>query len=70
MGRLDVLRIRASMSRSNHWLIALAPPAARYPPIIVHTTVGPSGHPRSAMIMVSSVVKSSSEITRGLVRRT
>jgi hypothetical protein len=38
IGRFDVRRMVASMSRSNHWLIAFAPPADRYPPIIVHST--------------------------------
>ena len=62
--------MRSSMSRSTYWLIAFAPPAARYPPIMVQRNSQPFGTPPAATNIAPAVVSSSSEMIRGLVSRT
>lgn len=69
-GRLRVRSMTASMSRSTYMLMALAPPAARVPPITVATINHNDGMPRSATIMVGTVVTSNNSMIRGLVRAT
>ncbi len=51
-------------------LIALAPPAIRYPPTITHSTCDTVGSPAGVMNIGAMVVTSSSEMMRGLVRVT
>ena len=51
-------------------LMALAPPAASVPPITVATISHSDGRPRSATIIVGTVVTSSSSMMRGLVSAT
>ena len=58
------------MSRSMYMLMALAPPAARAPPMRVATIRPTGGMPLSATTMVGRVVTSSSSMMRGLVSAT
>jgi hypothetical protein len=51
-------------------LMALAPPAARVPPIITAAISQIDGIPRLARTMVGTVVTSSSSMMRGLVSAT
>ena len=67
IGRLLVRSITLSMSRSTYMLMALAPPAAKVPPITVAAMSHGDGRPRSATIMVGTVVTRSSSMMRGLV---
>jgi hypothetical protein len=69
-GRFRVRSITRSMSRSTTMFMALAPPAASVPPMTVAATSQRDGRPRSATIMVGTVVTSSSSMIRGLVRAT
>ena len=70
IGRFLVRSISRSMSRSTYMLMALAPPAASVPPITVAAISHSDGRPRSATIMVGTVVTSSSSMMRGLVSAT
>ncbi len=70
MGRLRVRSMIRSMSRSTYMLMALAPPAANVPPITVAAISHSDGRPRSATIIVGTVVTSSSSMMRGLVSET
>ena len=69
-GRLRVRAITRSMSRSTYMLMALAPPAASVPPSTVAAISHSDGMPRSATIIVGTVVTSSSSMMRGLVSAT
>ena len=60
--------MRSSMSRSNHMLIALAPPAIRYPPTQTQNTRDALGSPCPVMNIGAIVVTRSREMIRGLVR--
>ena len=62
--------ISASMSRSTYMLMALAPPAAKVPPMTVATISHTDGMPCSATTIVGTVVTSSSSMMRGFVRAT
>ncbi len=68
-GRLRVLRITSSMSRSRYMLIALAAPAASEPPTRVASTSQSEGTPPSASTIAGTVVMSSNTMIRGFVRR-
>jgi hypothetical protein len=67
-GRVAVRAICASMSRSNQWLTAPAPPADSEPPRQVRNTSSTDGSP--ATYIVVTVVSSRSSWTRGLVSAT
>ena len=67
-GRLAVRAIWASMSRSNQWLTAPAPPADSEPPRQVSATSPSDGSPATYMVVI--VVSSSSDWTRGFVSST
>jgi DNA polymerase III psi subunit len=67
MGRSRVRDILRSISRSNHMLIALAPPAIKYPAMATVSTSWNDGRPRPATNMGAIVVTRSSEMMRGLV---
>ena len=69
-GRCLVRSMRASMSRSQTMLMALAPAAASVPPTNVATINQIPGTPRAATNMVGMVVISSCSMMRGLVRVT
>src|SRR5436190_735858 len=69
-GRLAVLLMTASMSRSTYMLMALAPPAARAPPTSVATIRPTAGMPLLATTIVGRVVTRSSSMMRGLVSAT
>ncbi len=69
-GRPLVRSISRSMSRSTTMLMALAPPAARVPPATVQTISQSDGSPRSATIIVGTVVTRSSSMIRGFVSAT
>ena len=69
-GRFRVRTITWSMSRSTYWLMALAPPAARKPPIMVQRISQPLGAVGPARNIGKKVMTSSSEIMRGLVSMT
>ena len=72
--RLRVLRISASISRSQYWLIACAPPAASVPPSMVANISPSSGLPGAccapAMSIEATVGTSNNGITRGFIRPT
>src|ERR1700742_4709401 len=65
IGRVAVRAICASMSRSNQWLTAPAPPAERYPPRHVRATSQADGSPATYIVVI--VVSSSSDWTFGFV---
>ena len=69
-GRPLVRCISRSMSRSTYMLMALAPPAAMVPPRTVATMSQTDGSPRSATIIVGTVVTSRSSMIRGFVKAT
>jgi hypothetical protein len=69
-GRWRVRRMMSSMSRSNHMLIAFAPPAARVPPKTTATMSQSDGMPRWARTIVGTVVTSSSSMMRGFISAT
>ena len=69
-GRSFVRSIRRSMSRSTTMLMALAPPAASVPPSTVQAISQGEGRPRSATIIVGTVVTSRSSMILGFVRAT
>ena len=69
-GRCMVRSISPSMSRSTTMFTALAPPAARVPPITVATINQTDGTPRSATNMVGTVVTRRSSMILGLVKAT
>ena len=66
-GRCDVRLIRASMSWSKKWLIALAPPAPKAPPAHTSNNVAREGTPCAARNMPPTAVTSNKEIMGGLV---
>ena len=67
IGRPQVRVIVRSMSRSNHMLMAFAPPAASAPPRRVTTTRQVPGQPRAAMTIAANAVTSRRTMSRGLV---
>ena len=67
IGRSLVRDIVESMSRSNHMLIALAPPAMQYPASATQKSWPSVGRPAGVMNIGASVVTSRSEMMRGLV---
>ena len=69
-GRPLVRSIKASMSRSTYMLMALAPPADSVPPTTVANISQSEGIPRSATIIVGTVLTNRSSMMRGLVRAT
>ncbi len=69
-GRFLVRSISRSMSRSTYMLMALAPPAAKVPPSTVQTMSQTGGRPRSATIIVGTVVTRRSSMILGFVSAT